>query len=145
MSRFRCPRCQGELKTVEKDDVTVEVCLQCAGIYLDRGELDKLAASTAGSVEYCSATSAETVENDRARIQCVKCSSEFMSRIQFLTLTDIFLDRCDACGGFWLDQGELARINERIEQTQDTNWSESLLFWQKLQIMVSQVSMSLGV
>lgn len=42
---MNCPRCQGPpLVPRERDGVSIDVCPACRGIWLDRGELDKLIA-----------------------------------------------------------------------------------------------------
>lgn len=42
---MNCPRCQGTvLDERERDGVVVDVCLECKGVWLDRGELEKLIA-----------------------------------------------------------------------------------------------------
>jgi Zn-finger nucleic acid-binding protein len=37
-----CPKCQGAMRTYERSGVTVDQCTECRGIFLDRGELEKL-------------------------------------------------------------------------------------------------------
>ena len=37
-----CPRCSSELRAQRRDGVEIDVCSQCRGIWLDRGELDRL-------------------------------------------------------------------------------------------------------
>jgi hypothetical protein len=37
-----CPKCQGEMRQYERSGVTVDQCTECRGIFLDRGELEKL-------------------------------------------------------------------------------------------------------
>ncbi len=37
-----CPICDVELKVIERFGVQVDVCSQCRGVWLDRGELDKI-------------------------------------------------------------------------------------------------------
>jgi len=37
-----CPKCQGEWRQYERNGVTVDQCMECRGIFLDRGELDRL-------------------------------------------------------------------------------------------------------
>lgn len=40
---MRCPVCDGvQLREVEKNGVLIDVCPSCKGVWLDRGELDKL-------------------------------------------------------------------------------------------------------
>jgi len=37
-----CPKCSGTWQTKRRGDVVVERCSQCKGIFLDRGELERL-------------------------------------------------------------------------------------------------------
>ena len=50
---MKCPRCENHvLDEKDRDGVVVDVCRQCRGIWLDRGELEKLIArATAESDE----------------------------------------------------------------------------------------------
>lgn len=41
---MKCPRCDGLLDERERQGVTVDVCPGCRGVWLDRGELEKLLA-----------------------------------------------------------------------------------------------------
>ena len=37
-----CPACKSELKMSERSGVEIDYCPQCRGVWLDRGELDKI-------------------------------------------------------------------------------------------------------
>ncbi|MDQ3548416.1 MAG: zf-TFIIB domain-containing protein, partial [Chloroflexota bacterium] len=37
-----CPKCQASMRVMERNGVTVERCTECGGIFLDRGELERL-------------------------------------------------------------------------------------------------------
>jgi hypothetical protein len=37
-----CPKCQGTMRTYERNGVHVDQCADCRGIFLDRGELERL-------------------------------------------------------------------------------------------------------
>jgi Zn-finger nucleic acid-binding protein len=37
-----CPKCHGQMRQYERSGVTVDQCTECRGIFLDRGELEKL-------------------------------------------------------------------------------------------------------
>jgi uncharacterized protein len=37
-----CPKCQGPMRTYERNGVHVDQCADCRGIFLDRGELERL-------------------------------------------------------------------------------------------------------
>ena len=42
MSNLSCPVCQGAFKEVLREGILIDVCIQCRGVWLDRGELEKL-------------------------------------------------------------------------------------------------------
>ncbi len=37
-----CPKCHGTMRTYERNGVHIDQCSDCRGIFLDRGELDRL-------------------------------------------------------------------------------------------------------
>ena len=37
-----CPKCQGVMRTYERSGITIDQCQDCRGVFLDRGELDRL-------------------------------------------------------------------------------------------------------
>ena len=37
-----CPKCSGEWNTHERNGVVIEECAGCQGVFLDRGELERL-------------------------------------------------------------------------------------------------------
>jgi Zn-finger nucleic acid-binding protein len=37
-----CPKCHGAMRAYERNGVTVDQCADCRGIFLDRGELERL-------------------------------------------------------------------------------------------------------
>ena len=39
---MRCPNCGSRLVEVERSDVLIDACPECRGVWLDRGELDKI-------------------------------------------------------------------------------------------------------
>jgi uncharacterized protein len=42
MSAITCPVCQGAFREVLREGILIDVCSQCRGVWLDRGELEKL-------------------------------------------------------------------------------------------------------
>lgn len=47
-SSMRCPRCDGTLNETKVEDVSVDVCDKCAGVWLDSGELEQLTKRESG-------------------------------------------------------------------------------------------------
>ncbi len=45
---MRCPKCCGNLEEVKFEDIHIDICKECGGIYLDAGELEIVINSRAG-------------------------------------------------------------------------------------------------
>jgi uncharacterized protein len=43
---MNCPHCAVELRLSERKNIEIDYCPKCRGVWLDRGELDKLLEST---------------------------------------------------------------------------------------------------
>ena len=39
---MKCPKCQIDLSISERQGIEIDFCPQCRGVWLDRGELDKI-------------------------------------------------------------------------------------------------------
>jgi len=39
---MKCPTCNVELRMTDRQGIEIDYCPQCRGVWLDRGELDKL-------------------------------------------------------------------------------------------------------
>jgi len=37
-----CPKCRGQMTAYERNGITIDQCSSCRGIFLDRGELERL-------------------------------------------------------------------------------------------------------
>jgi Zn-finger nucleic acid-binding protein len=44
-----CPKCRGEMRSYERNGIPVDQCEECRGIFLDRGELERLLNAESGS------------------------------------------------------------------------------------------------
>jgi len=45
MKTLTCPVCAGELRETPRHGILIDTCQRCRGVWLDRGELEKLAAA----------------------------------------------------------------------------------------------------
>jgi uncharacterized protein len=41
-SELTCPKCQGAMRTYERNGIQIDQCTGCRGVFLDRGELEHL-------------------------------------------------------------------------------------------------------
>jgi Zn-finger nucleic acid-binding protein len=42
MSHLVCPKCHGTMRQYERAGITIDQCAECRGIFLDRGEMERL-------------------------------------------------------------------------------------------------------
>ena len=42
VAELLCPKCAVAMRVIERNGVTIERCTECGGIFLDRGELERL-------------------------------------------------------------------------------------------------------
>lgn len=48
---MKCPRCQIDLMISDRQGIEIDFCPQCRGVWLDRGELDKITERAARFVD----------------------------------------------------------------------------------------------
>lgn len=110
-----CLDCGKQMATYEvhttSATVAYDVCEACGGLWLDKGELDKVADQVDGDIEYCSTEEASAPASSKI---CPRCPSENLRRVKFLGDDSIVLERCDNCNGFWLDGGQIDRIDKQL-------------------------------
>ena len=69
MSVLNCPVCQGAMREIERQGVLIDTCTQCRGVWLDRGELEKLAGAMGGgaTASFAAASPSDNREVPRQR------------------------------------------------------------------------------
>ncbi len=100
-----------QVKT-KKVHISYDMCEKCGSLWLDAGELDKMAFQVEGSIEYCERD--EEAEPEKEVKKCPRCDDSALEKIRFLGCDDINLHFCRNCGGFWLDGGELDLIDKEL-------------------------------
>jgi uncharacterized protein len=112
---MRCLNCDAEMVnydvTTKKAELSYDVCERCGSLWLDAGELDKMAFQVQGSIEFCSE---EADQSARPSRNCPRCDDFQLVPVRFLGSSDIVLDHCRNCGGFWLDGGELNLVDQEL-------------------------------
>lgn len=113
---MRCPEHDVDLEKVGVSGAEVDRCPVCGGMYLDRGELDKVAGPHSGDLEFSTVDlDSFDHEDDHGVIHCPLDTGLPMKKVEFNIYTNVILDYCEHCRGFWVGAGELTRINEIVE------------------------------
>jgi serine/threonine protein kinase/Zn-finger nucleic acid-binding protein len=104
----KCPKCMMESMLLERhDDLEIDRCPACRGIFLDRGEMRMLLRRKLGDKidHHIFAPTPEIL--DAARAFCAGCGWE-MDLVQGPFA--VFFNSCKSCGGIFLDAGELSSL-----------------------------------
>jgi len=114
---MKCLSCSGEMTNylAQKlsSKITYDFCESCGSLWMDSGELNKMAFKVKGNIESCSIDKAE-MQTEKEKM-CPRCERIELDEVIFVGYSDIILDRCNNCGGFWLDGGELDLVNKFLE------------------------------
>ena len=125
-THMKCPNCQEMLCTVSYEGVEIETCPACKGEWLDAGELGNIIRlrekrfneqerqAIAKSATY-TAVSLDEADRD---LLCPKCGGR-TDAVNYGSGSGIIIDKCPACGGIWVDGGELEKIQALAEGWQD--------------------------
>ena len=104
---MQCPKCQTEMTAKTYKGVEVDRCPSCMGIFLDKGELEKIEDQQMGSMIDVGAYSQKKEEMDAVKATCHRCGQKMMA---LKGAADVTFDWCDKCEGIFFDKGELARL-----------------------------------
>jgi len=109
---MKCPVCENEMTEKDLGGVVVDVCENgCKGIWFDWMELSKLDEKNEGFGQALRDALSYPRTNDekRGQIKCPKCGIP-MHAHKYQSSKEVNVDECYACGGFFLDSGELNAI-----------------------------------
>ena len=106
-----CPRCSNVAILVEREfaEERLDFCLNCHGIFFDKGELENLIKLMRdfNSVQLDEpeiANQPPTEENFTP--DCPRC----LNVMETDQVGQVWINQCLNCGGVWLDQGELSAL-----------------------------------
>jgi Zn-finger nucleic acid-binding protein len=120
-----CPVCKNAMITFELDDVEIDHCLDCGGIWLDAGELELLLdeSEKAGSLLGSFSVDSKCAE---AKRKCPICDKKMQKVIVGDSEPALLIDKCRRGDGLWFDKGELHDIFDRAQLDQDNRIQDLL-------------------
>ncbi len=114
---MKCLRCESvELEAhthgTGPDEITVDECPSCGGMWLDPDELKQMDDSLSIDLEQIPYTSIAPTSDDAA-VYCPRCSGAPVLKKGYpANYPDAVVDICRECKGFWLDKNELRKLRE---------------------------------
>jgi len=114
---MNCPRCQAPLHTRSIDEVDIDECRSCQGIWLDADKLRLLKDRTDPDLQWMDFELWDHADRFRIAerpIICPACSVPLVA-IDYAD-TGVTIDYCTGCRGVWLDADEFAKIIEHLSE-----------------------------
>jgi len=105
-----CPVCDKPMVVLELNEVEIDYCTTCAGIWLDAGELELLLNDKKERNDFIVSFKIDEHSKEKKR-KCPLCRKR-MEKVLYGTDRFVRLDRCKKGEGLWLDKGELETIFE---------------------------------
>ena len=104
-----CPVCKNEpMIVLELNEVEIDYCLSCKGIWLDAGELELLLDSSTETIEFLNSFTIDDQTKEK-KLKCPICNKK-MEKILVIGDKKVRIDKCKANHGIWFDSGELEDI-----------------------------------
>ena len=108
---MKCPHCKSLMVVLELNQVEIDYCPECSGIWLDTGEMELLLEDPEKKNLLLVAFRIETHSTEK-RLRCPICRRKMQKALAGLD-SDILIDKCQRDHGLWFDRGELQQIVEQ--------------------------------
>ena len=114
-----CPVCKDSaMITLELNEVEIDYCTVCNGIWLDAGELELLLGEPQKARELLGSFKVDNNSTEKIR-RCPICDKKMQKVIVGTAKPTLLIDRCGKGDGLWFDKGELQDIFNRAQLDSD--------------------------
>ncbi|MEA3306725.1 MAG: zf-TFIIB domain-containing protein, partial [Elusimicrobiota bacterium] len=107
---MNCPKCSDEVlvETPTLGNIPLDVCPSCSGIWFDKGELEALIKQSQSE----NTANFDLINPKPKGLKCPRCENEMMRGGLVNPL--LLVDKCESCGGVWLDANELRLVRKML-------------------------------
>ena len=115
-----CPACKNEMLVVEYDNIELDYCNNCHGVWFDATELELLLKSMSLNSQNLllddMLNSPEAMSQEKKR-KCPICRKE-MKKITVGEHPGVLVDVCPRGNGLWFDGGEVTLLLKHLSRKQ---------------------------
>ena len=107
-----CPNCSITLQNHSIEDVVIDECPQCGGLWFDRGELDDAKDQIAPDARWMTFELWKEREPERisgSGLQCLRCPDAQMTRMEYHN-PGVTFALCAQCRGTWIEIEDFQRL-----------------------------------
>jgi len=109
-----CPVCRNAMMTLELQEVEIDYCTDCGGIWLDAGELEELLGQADRASQLLASFKTEPSCTEKQR-KCPICDKKMQKITVGQSQPALLIDKCAKGDGLWFDSGELHDIFDRAQ------------------------------
>lgn len=107
---MNCPACNLPLIILELNQVEVDYCANCLGIWLDEGELELLLEDSEEKNNLFKSFIIDRKSKEKS-VKCPICRKK-MDKVICGEENKVILDKCKKSHGLWFNKGELETVVE---------------------------------
>ena len=121
---MKCPACSNLMIVVEHENIELDYCTDCSGVWFDAGELELLLESMeleGSSLSLDSILTSPEAKSSEKKRKCPICRQK-MKKATVGHEPEVLIDACQRGDGLWFDKGEVGQL---ITQLSDKPSGES--------------------
>lgn len=104
---MNCPVCNDPMLILELNQVEIDSCFNCGGIWLDKGELEILIENEVERKKLLDSFKLHNKVKEK-KLKCPACRKK-MLKVETGN-TNTIIDKCPNEHGIWFDKGELEKV-----------------------------------
>ena len=110
-----CPVCKDSaMITLELNEIEIDYCTVCNGIWLDAGELELLLGEPKKAGQLLDSFTIDSKLTEKVR-KCPICDKKMQKVVVDSGKPALLIDKCRRGDGLWFDKGELNNIFNRAK------------------------------
>ena len=106
---MKCPVCRIDMIVVEYEQIELDYCVQCSGVWFDCGELELLLETESAGVSAGAMFTAPKGEVAEKKRRCPLCGKK-MAKTLIGESPGVIIDTCPDGEGLWFDGGEVEQV-----------------------------------
>ncbi|MCC6907536.1 MAG: zf-TFIIB domain-containing protein [Phycisphaerales bacterium] len=102
---MNCPKCNAAMEAVNFEDIEVDRCTSCGGLWFDLREHEELKQRRGSETIDTGERAAGRAGNATGDITCPRCRAHMIRMVDH-DQPHIWYEQCSTCGGAYFDAGE---------------------------------------
>ena len=109
---MKCPACNNLMIVVEHENIELDYCTDCSGVWFDAGELELLLETMqleGSSLSLDSILTSPEARSAEKKRKCPICRQK-MKKATVGHEPEVLIDACQRGDGLWFDKGEVGQL-----------------------------------